>query len=107
MTEPRLVAPAPTDLAAVRAGACSPDRVEEVCAELHDALIAANPVRSGPVRWAIYACDDLVEVERILRLAKFHPATDLLAYIARDPANTRLVVATVRVPARYARRSIA
>jgi hypothetical protein len=102
---PRLVPPSSTDMVACRAGACSPDMVDAVRGELHDALIEANPVRSGPVRWAVYGCEDLDEVERILRLANFHPATDLLAYIARDPANTRLVIATVWVPARYARRT--
>jgi hypothetical protein len=84
-------------LVACRAGACDADQVETVMRQLHDALIVANPVRSGPVHWAIYDTDDLAEVERLLRIARFHPATDLLSWIGAN-RGVKLVIATVPVP---------
>lgn len=84
-------------MVACRAGACDADQVEVVMAQLHDALIEANPVRSGPVRWSIYDTSDLLEIEQLLRIAKFHPATDLLEWI-RANRGVKLVIATVHVP---------
>lgn len=84
-------------IVACRAGACDSDQVEAVMKTLHDDLIAANPIRSGPVKWGIYDTGDLAEIERLLRIAKFHPATDLLDWI-RANRGVRLVIATVHVP---------
>ena len=97
----RLTAPKPTDRLACRAGACDPSEVANVSKQLHDALIVANPIRSGPVRWVIYDTGDLAEVEKILRTARFHPQSDLLAWIAAH-RGVQLVLAWVPVPLPYA-----
>lgn len=54
----------PSSVFACRAGAAHRDRLLATEQQLHDDLIAANPVRLGPVHWLRY--DTTEELGRLL-----------------------------------------
>lgn len=85
------------EMVAIRVGLASPDLVAATKRELHDALIEANPVRSGPVQWALYNTEDRARLRWVLEKAHRPDAQELMNQAVLHPGSI-LVVAMVRVP---------
>jgi hypothetical protein len=95
----RTIAETPVDepsLVAIRVALCYPDQAPRVRRELHDELIAAHPVRSGPVEWAHFETADREQLRPVLQTAH-HDNPETWNYITLHPGCV-LVVAMVPVP---------